>query len=173
MKLNGSLPFGQVPILEVDGSLTIAQTNSILRYLSKLGGLYPDNPALAAKVDAALDHELDTFISASIALYPTRFGVTLNDEQMAGLVDALVSEIMPRHLGNLERMLSVSSTGWIAGTERPSSADFAWACRLGQFMPEKEALFPEPLRKLEAYPLLQRFLAQFFALPSIKAYYSQ
>mmetsp|Transcript_14913 Transcript_14913/g.23496 ORF Transcript_14913/g.23496 Transcript_14913/m.23496 type:complete len:83 (-) Transcript_14913:329-577(-) len=80
---------------------------------------------------------------------------------------------MPRHLGNLEKMLASSKTGWIAGTDQPSPADFAWACRLAQFIPDKVDLFPEAVRKLEGFPGLQAFVEKFFAHPKIKEFYSK
>ena len=55
MKKDGSLPFGQVPILEVDGQV-IAQTGAIARFCGKLGGLYPkDNDLEAALIDQFID----------------------------------------------------------------------------------------------------------------------
>eukprot|EP00172_Hildenbrandia_rubra_P004034 Plantae.Rhodophyta-Hildenbrandia_rubra.ctg7423.p1 GENE.Plantae.Rhodophyta-Hildenbrandia_rubra.ctg7423~~Plantae.Rhodophyta-Hildenbrandia_rubra.ctg7423.p1 ORF type:complete len:213 (+),score=52.20 Plantae.Rhodophyta-Hildenbrandia_rubra.ctg7423:69-707(+) len=45
------LPFGQLPIMIVDGK-TITQSEAILRYCGKLSGLYPkDDDLKAAKVD--------------------------------------------------------------------------------------------------------------------------
>ena len=43
MKASGELPYGTLPVLVVDGAQkrTIAQSNAILRYAGKLGGLYP------------------------------------------------------------------------------------------------------------------------------------
>ncbi|KAG3110488.1 hypothetical protein PI125_g9982 [Phytophthora idaei] len=52
--LRGSLPLGQVPVLEVDGQV-LTQTYAILRYAGRLGGLYPTSSAFAAlKVDEML-----------------------------------------------------------------------------------------------------------------------
>ncbi|GFH17410.1 uncharacterized protein HaLaN_14043, partial [Haematococcus lacustris] len=47
-KLKPSMPFGQVPVLEVDGQ-QLAQTAAIERYVAKLTGMYPDDPWQAAK----------------------------------------------------------------------------------------------------------------------------
>ena len=40
MKHDGTLPFAQLPVLQVDGK-TIAQTGAIARFCGKLSGLYP------------------------------------------------------------------------------------------------------------------------------------
>ena len=50
----GELPFGQVPILEVDGEL-FSQCNAINRYVGKLAKLYPEDAIQAAFCDEAMD----------------------------------------------------------------------------------------------------------------------
>jgi len=37
----GTLPFGQVPVAEIDGRV-YAQSNALVRYFGRLAGLYPD-----------------------------------------------------------------------------------------------------------------------------------
>ena len=59
MKAEGLFPFGQFPILQVDGK-TIAQTGAIARFCGKISGLYPtDNNFYAAKVDEVIDLATD------------------------------------------------------------------------------------------------------------------
>lgn len=48
-----SLPFQQVPVLEVNGTV-ISQSYAILRYCGALSGLLPSDPLEAAKVDTIL-----------------------------------------------------------------------------------------------------------------------
>ena len=52
--LRSELPFGALPVLEVDGKL-FAQSNGINRYVGKLAGLYPTDPLEAAFCDEAMD----------------------------------------------------------------------------------------------------------------------
>merc|ERR1711957_845874 len=81
MKESGKLAFGQVPLLEVDGGThMLVQSGAILRYLAKLSGLYPDDPIVAAKIDAALDQEADAFAGLTVASYSTRFGIDLDGD---------------------------------------------------------------------------------------------
>jgi len=52
------LPFGRLPVLEIDG-VTVAETNVALRYAGRLSGLYPVNAPLAAlQIDEIL-HALE------------------------------------------------------------------------------------------------------------------
>jgi glutathione S-transferase len=49
------MPFGQVPVLEVDGHF-LAESYAILRYAGGLAGLVPSEPLAAAKVDEVRLH---------------------------------------------------------------------------------------------------------------------
>ncbi|KAJ3159137.1 hypothetical protein HDU86_002039 [Geranomyces michiganensis] len=58
-----SMPFGQLPVLEIDGK-QLSQQQAILRYVGRLGGLYPEDQLEAATVDmfmGACDGELGRF----------------------------------------------------------------------------------------------------------------
>lgn len=173
LKADGTLPFGQVPLLEVDGREKLVQSAAILRYLAQLGGLHPTDLIAAAKVDAALDQEADAFLGPTVASYTTRFGIAMDEAQVAAAAELLGSEVMPRHLAAVERLLCASATGWLAGTPQPSAADFAWAARLGQYLPAKDRLFPERLRTLADYPACKAFVQRFFELPQIASYYAR
>ncbi|WP_411024211.1 hypothetical protein, partial [Salmonella sp. s58408] len=59
---SSGLPNGQLPILEVDGYV-LPQSMAILRYVGRLGGLYPSDDLEAAKCDAVLDSATDFFIN--------------------------------------------------------------------------------------------------------------
>jgi prostaglandin-H2 D-isomerase / glutathione transferase len=51
IKASGRLPFGQVPLLTVDG-VDYTQSGAMLRYAGKIAGLYPrDNDVAALRVD--------------------------------------------------------------------------------------------------------------------------
>lgn len=52
--LKESTPFGQLPVLEVDGE-RLTQCNAISRYVGRLGGLYPDDALDGLRCDEALD----------------------------------------------------------------------------------------------------------------------
>lgn len=50
--LKAQMPFGQLPVLEVDGKF-LAQSPAIDRYVAKLAGLMPDDPWVVAAADQA------------------------------------------------------------------------------------------------------------------------
>merc|ERR1740124_75769 len=178
MKESGELPFGQVPLLEVqkndDEEETkhhLVQMASILRYLSKLASLEEQDPLVAAKVDAALDQEADTFMGPTIAIYSTRHGFTFNDEQKEKVFNSISTEVLPRHLGNIEKILKASTTGWIANTKDPSIADFVWYVRLNDSLPGMKDL-SDKIKSLEDYPACKTFVEKFKELETIKKYYA-
>jgi glutathione S-transferase len=70
LKVSGKLPFGQVPALSVDEDIMLFQSAAIMRYVGKLAGLYPTNDDLyAAKIDMAVDSEIDLFMGLSVSRY--------------------------------------------------------------------------------------------------------
>lgn len=60
-ELKPRLPFGQVPVFEVNGEI-VAQSNAFLRYVGKFSGLYPDDPFDALKVDEIVDGVSDSML---------------------------------------------------------------------------------------------------------------
>ncbi|CAJ1942768.1 unnamed protein product [Cylindrotheca closterium] len=171
LKENGKLAFGQVPMLEVDGKHQLIQSGAIMRYLAKLTKLCPEDPLEAAKVDAIFDQENDAFMGATVASYTTRFGIEMDDATKQKAFDTISKEILPRHLGNLERLLKASSTGWVAGTETPTIADFVWFARFDDYIPNRKQL-SENLRSLDDYPECKAFVERFKSLAPIKEYYA-
>ncbi len=70
LKADGLLPFGQVPILEIENGPTIAQSAAILRYIGRYAGLYPtEDFAQAAVIDSLLDEEIDLFTGIAVTRY--------------------------------------------------------------------------------------------------------
>jgi glutathione S-transferase len=54
-KMKETLSYGQLPVIVV-GDLTINQSTDILRYVSKLAGLYPEDPLAALQVDSLISN---------------------------------------------------------------------------------------------------------------------
>ncbi len=99
-------PFGQVPVLEVDG-VTITQSDAMLRYAGKLANLYP-----ADAYQALLCDEVSYVVEeASVKLGPT-FGMK-GDEQKAARL-ALVNGSMPVYLAWLQKRLVAQGGDYFA-----------------------------------------------------------
>ncbi|MES2949522.1 MAG: glutathione S-transferase family protein [Pseudomonadota bacterium] len=90
-------PFGQVPVLHVDG-VQVTQCDAMLRYAGKLAGLYPTDA-----VQALLCDEVTYVVeAAAIKLDPT-FRMAGEAQKTARL--ALVNDSMPVYLGWLQSQL--------------------------------------------------------------------
>jgi len=121
MKSDGTLPFGQLPVLQVDGK-TIAQTGAIARFCGKLSGLYPyENQFYAAKVDEVID--LATDITNQIRPSIREKDPKLRIEMRRELSEA----ILPRWLGFLEKLLEDNgNTGFFVGDSLTIADLAAW-----------------------------------------------
>jgi glutathione S-transferase len=91
-------PFHAVPVLEVDGK-SIAQSNTILRYVGKLAGLYPKDDWQAALCDEVMDASEDI---------GSRIGGTMQlaDDAKKKAREALAAGAIPRHLEQLQERLT-------------------------------------------------------------------
>jgi prostaglandin-H2 D-isomerase / glutathione transferase len=171
MRDSGELPFGQVPALDVGDGRILAQSSAILRYVATLGGLHPTDPLEAAHVDAVAAAEEDFFAGISVSRYGARFGFEMSDEYRAQVRKALNDEVLPRHLSALQKKLEASKTGWLAGTEKPSIADFVFSPRLRWLVGGANDGIDPGL--LEGYPAVTALLEKFYALPEVVKWYEQ
>ncbi|DBA02482.1 TPA: hypothetical protein N0F65_010954 [Lagenidium giganteum] len=99
-EMKSSLPFGQLPVLEVDGEV-MAQSQGMLRYAGRLAKLYPANdPLTALKIDeilAALDEFVDQLIPSMREQDPEK-KLTMRKE--------LATVTLPRYLQRIEARLA-------------------------------------------------------------------
>ena len=72
LKNEGKLMFGQLPAVQLEDGTILTQTSAIMRYIGKLGGLYPTCMESAALVDAVMDEEVDLFVGLSVSKYKVR-----------------------------------------------------------------------------------------------------
>jgi glutathione S-transferase len=172
MKEGSRLPFGQVPMLEVDGKVAMVQSTAIMRYLGKLSGLYPmKDHVLAQKVDAVMDQATDVFTGSTVLTYGLRYAIDLSPEAKEKSFEHYNQTVLPDHLKRAERIVGSSATGWMAGTEEPSPADFVWYCSLTNMAAKKE--ISEKNKTLESFPKLKAFLEKFESLEAIKQYHNK
>ncbi|CEG48312.1 glutathione s [Plasmopara halstedii] len=106
-----SLPFHQLPVLEVDGEI-VAQSLAILRYAGKLSGLYPMTTPLAAyRVD-----ELFSIIDEMFnnLLWGASYREKDSEKQLAMRAN-LSTSIVPKTLGFLEKVISRNKGSYATG----------------------------------------------------------
>lgn len=113
-------PYGAVPVLKVDGR-TVAQSNTINRYVGKLVGLYPNDPWQAALCDEAMDagEDIGEKIVATF---------NLPDVEKKGAREALAAGPISYFLGRLQERL-VAHGGRYFADNRLTVADlkvFVW-----------------------------------------------
>jgi len=114
LKASGELPFGSLPVLDVETrgtKVSAAQSNAILRFVGRRSGLYPTNDDLRAlKVDEALDLGEDLYHLLTPSM------VEGNAERRMAMRKVLAEETLPRWIGFLERLLVANGrTGFVAG----------------------------------------------------------
>ncbi|RLN31372.1 hypothetical protein BBO99_00006722, partial [Phytophthora kernoviae] len=115
-----SLPFNQLPVLEVDGDV-IAQSLAILRYAGTLSGLYPVTDALVAYRIDELFAILDDMFN-----YPV-WGLSHREKDTAkqlAMREELANGMVPKTLGFLENRVAKNKGAYAAG-ESLTVADLA------------------------------------------------
>ena len=159
MKTDGTFPFGQFPVLQVDGK-TIAQTGAIARFCGKLSGLYPSKDEFAAaKVDEVIDlaTDINNQMRPALREKDPKLRIEMRRE--------LSKTILPRWLGFLEKLLQDNGdTGFFVG-HSISVADLAvW--RLCAWI-SGGIIDGLPVNLLDGFPLLSVHQSQISNLPKV------
>ena len=119
MKRSGELPYGQLPVLDVDG-VRLAQSVSIARFCGQVSGLYPkDNLVDQARVDELLDTctQLTHILGSSMSIKDA-------DEKLRAR-QKLGTKVLPKWLGYLENRLNQNHTSDYFVGDQLSVADLA------------------------------------------------
>ncbi|KAJ0405210.1 hypothetical protein ATCC90586_001162 [Pythium insidiosum] len=117
-KRRESLPFGQVPVLEVDGEL-VAQSLPILRYVGSITGLYPANDVLAAlRVD-----EIFSILDEVYNKISPTYRITDREKQLA-MRKVLADVAIPNAMKVIDERLAASGGKFVTG-EKLSVGDLA------------------------------------------------
>ena len=160
--MRDTTPFQALPVLEVDGR-TIAQSNTIDRYVGKLAGLYPKDEWQAARVDEVMDAVED--ITARIG---NTIGLEGDAKKQAR--EALAAGPIPRFLQQLDARLKAGGGEWFV-ENRLTVADlkcFLWVRWL-----KSGALDHVPADIVDSHaPLLAKHLEKVKNHPKIAAYYA-
>ncbi len=105
--MKASTPFGQVPVLTVDGTM-VAQSLGILRYCGVLGKLYPTEPLKALLVDQVVFTIDDIFAT----LAPTW---TAPQEKKVQMREELIKTSWPTLFEGLEKVVKQHGGNYCVG----------------------------------------------------------
>lgn len=160
--LRDQTPFQALPTLEVDGTL-VTQSNSILRYVGKLAGLYPANDFQALLCDEVMDaaEDIGSRIGNTMALAP---------ELKQKAREDLAAGAITRHLEQLQAKLRHAGGQYFV-EKRLTVADlkvFLWIRWLRSGALDH---IPKDLVDRVA-PLLVEHFERMAAQPKIAAYYA-
>jgi len=151
--LKPTTPFGQVPLLEVDGKV-ISQSRAIARFIAREHGLAGKNNVEAALADGIVDAVYDLFNLLS----------AWRQEQDPAKKDAIKSkflnETLPPALANLTKILKSNGGKYFVGSDL-TWADVAVAHYLGGLT------LVEPTG-LDKAPELKEHSERILSLPKIK-----
>jgi glutathione S-transferase len=155
------MPFGQVPVLEVDGE-PLAQSTAIQRYAAKLAGLIPEDLFAAAKVDEAhaLIAEMQDVIAPTNAVKDPEAKIKARQEAIAGP--------LKEKLSKLASLLTSAGGKFLTG-DAPTYADIAaYKFMSGLVGGTMDGI---PTDVFDEYPELKAFHKRVAELPPIKKMY--
>ncbi|CAJ0932389.1 unnamed protein product, partial [Mesorhabditis belari] len=153
-------PFGQIPLLEVDGTM-IAQSITIARFLARRFGYIGANDIEAAQIDSLADVIMD-YHNEQKHFFPVLMG------RMPGDKDALYKEIYEpvrdKYLPILvEKFLKKNPNGYLIGS-KVSYADLMLAEHISVYMnvlPNAFDKYPELIahkEKVQSLPALKQWI---------------
>mmetsp|Transcript_2670 Transcript_2670/g.4235 ORF Transcript_2670/g.4235 Transcript_2670/m.4235 type:complete len:231 (-) Transcript_2670:211-903(-) len=173
-------PYGQLPIMSIDGAPPMAQSDAMLRYAGRLANqngvlLYGAHNELA--IDEAMglvgDFQADFGTLIQIGLTPAKLGhpEDLKDtDAHAAIVKALrtkwMAESFPMRMAQIAAR--VESGGFLVG-DTVTIADCLLVPTLARF-PQGTVDYIDAAC-MDAYPAVQAYVARFMALPRVSAYY--
>ncbi|XP_059155478.1 glutathione S-transferase 4-like [Physella acuta] len=153
LKFKPSTPYGQIPMLEVNGAKFV-QSLAINSFLAREFGFSGKNNLENFKIDEII-HLIEDYFAACVSniFYPK------TDDVRAAERKKLIEETGPRLLGFLEGNLQKSGTGFFVG-DRMTLADVA-------VFDAVTGMLAEFLNVTEAYPLLQKNIEMVRSIPGI------
>ncbi|VDD97622.1 unnamed protein product [Enterobius vermicularis] len=157
-QLKPKMPYGQVPVLEVDG-VQIPQSAAIFRYLARQFGLVPNCPIEEAQVDAVYDAQKD-FDKEIEPYYEIFEGLSNADKNK--VLKELVLPARDKYFGHLKKLLTAGDGIHLVGKQ------LYWAdIVIADTLMVIERMAP-PL--FEGFPEIKKFVDEIHKLPALKKY---
>lgn len=161
LKNSGKCPFGQIPLLEVEG-VTLCQSMAILRFVARRYGLMPSNDIQQAKADmfseAVYDLE-NAMVRAIVQPEPDRKKI---------LMETFKSETVPKACNYLEKFLDGNPKDEVYCVENKLSfADICFFAFFNSYLGDGQMAVPDTLKGL---PRLTALYEKVRDEPKIKAW---
>ncbi|GIL57376.1 hypothetical protein Vafri_12627, partial [Volvox africanus] len=156
------MPFGQLPVLELEDGKLLAQSGAIERYVAKLAGLYPEDPLQAALADQAAFHMADI-----LELFVPTF--KLAPEEKIKAREELLGGKVKEKLQQLSKLLETSDE-YVAG-DKLSYGDVVVFVNLCNLVSGFLDGVPKDL--LKDYPVLKAYRNRIACIPAIKEFYEK
>ncbi|KAI7815611.1 glutathione S-transferase [Rhyzopertha dominica] len=157
-ELKKKMPFGMLPVLEIDGKL-VAQSNAVARYLARQHGLAGKDEWESLQCDVLVDTLGD--LKQVLWQLRTEQDPIRREENKA----KLMRETIPFYLAKFEKIIS-ENNGLSVGTNI-TWCDFVFAVSLENF----ELIFGK--NSLDHYPALKALKLKIYELPSIAEWVSK
>lgn len=154
-----SCPYGQLPVLTVDDDTVIAQSKTILRYVSKLSRTYPKNELNAALIDQWTDLHTEFLSLLAVNMYPAKHGLDEACYDAHKHRKYLIQTHIPKYLQILEdELASISDEEetWLGKMNAVSMADMAWYPTL-EWM-QKECFTGFTKSDMEGFPAVCKYV---------------
>ena len=155
LKSSGKLEFGQIPMLEHDGK-NLAQSWSILRYLGKVHGYYPEDWENGWKVDSLVDAVEDFYGKYFKAHFE-------KDEDRKKEYFKQFLEWLPSWVNAIQKRIAANEDPHYAAGNKRTIADFALATVAFNFINNEANPHHAdiaPLTKKEDFPVLTTYLTK-------------
>lgn len=163
-------PFGQLPVMEVDGE-TYAQSGAMLQYAGKLAGLVPKDPKACLRVDEAigLDEDLRGKIRPSVYLsMDASVSPRAKKAKIAEMRKTLAEKDIPYYLSHFEKMLE--NKEYLTGS-KPTVADAQFVVTARYL--SGGILDGVPTTCLDAFPNVLAFKKRMETHPDLAAYFER
>eukprot|EP00878_Enallax_costatus_P005282 GHUV01005549.1.p1 GENE.GHUV01005549.1~~GHUV01005549.1.p1 ORF type:complete len:191 (+),score=79.24 GHUV01005549.1:349-921(+) len=163
------MPFGQVPVLEVDGKM-LAQTAAIDHYCAAITGVLPEDPLTLADAEQAYCFIADIWEPIG-ATMNKQYDPTASEEEKTAAWDDLVKPdgVFKQKMALLDKFLANRPGKYLAG-DKWCHADLSVFGSMSLF--QSGWMKGMPTNILSSYPAIKAFRNMIANMPEIKEYYS-
>lgn len=177
--MKASTPYGQLPLMKIDGGRTVTQSAGMLNYVGGLGdgSLYPSCPKKRLAIDEVIglagDFDKAWLPAFYLGMRPANFGYPEDfnktdegKEKIKAMREEFVATKLQDFLGHYTKFLKANK--FFCG-DHPTIADCQILPQLARFA--SGGLDHVPADCLEGHPEIVAWMTRMRAIPAIKAWY--